>query len=327
MDYYGSPDYYICPTDMNYVITAEYYVRDLPCIYGDVLGTIFVGEKVNVTGTCVETGWYRIEYKDTVGYVRGTNVMAIQEEPITVPEWHQEYTFTEMNTRMFLVGDKDVRLYTEPSPKASKTLSYWNRDTWAAWVTGQCNETGWYRVDYFGSVAYVPEDSLTFEDPDSELESCPYPLDRWEDNGDSITYYYVYGGGRGGAAQTSVHAARVMSARNRSLSYTTHRYSERENVGNYREGTVVKETIWLERGEFNETYYPFDCVIGLEQWHHCFYVKGANPEKTEEIKKEVKRCMEYQVDYNGYSYCIEEEIFLGEFTQGPVYWYRVRAVK
>lgn len=327
-EYYGPMDYYISPTDRNYVITSEYYVRDLPCIYGDVLGTIFVGEKVNVTGICVETGWYRIEYKGDVGYVRGTNVMAMmKEEPLNVPEWHQEYTFTEMNTRMFMTGDKKVYLYTEPSPKASKTSSYWNKDTWAAWVTGQCNETGWYRVDYFGSVAYVPKEDLTFIEPESKYENCPYPLDSWENNGDSITYYYVYGGGRGGAAQTSLHAAKVLQAQNRSLSYTYLNYPQSETVGKYREGTIMKETVCLERSDFNEIYYPFDAEIGLEPWSHCFYVKGANPEVTENIKKRVKENAEYYVKHGGYSYYIEEEIFLGEFTQGPVYWYRVRAVK
>ncbi len=49
--------------------TADVNVRNEPDIDGERLGTLDEGEKVTVTGICNETGWYRITYDGSVGYV------------------------------------------------------------------------------------------------------------------------------------------------------------------------------------------------------------------------------------------------------------------
>ncbi|MCD8211570.1 MAG: SH3 domain-containing protein [Oscillospiraceae bacterium] len=49
--------------------TADVNVRNEPDIDGERLGTLDQGEKVTVTGICNETGWYRITYNGSVGYV------------------------------------------------------------------------------------------------------------------------------------------------------------------------------------------------------------------------------------------------------------------
>jgi uncharacterized protein YkwD len=44
-------------------------VRDLPSSDGNKLGGLSTNQEVTVTGQCNETGWYRIEYKGSTGYV------------------------------------------------------------------------------------------------------------------------------------------------------------------------------------------------------------------------------------------------------------------
>ena len=49
--------------------TSELNVRKGPGTEYDVIGGLSKNQEVKVTGQCNETGWYRIEYKGTVGYV------------------------------------------------------------------------------------------------------------------------------------------------------------------------------------------------------------------------------------------------------------------
>ena len=49
--------------------TASINVRSLPSIDGEKIGGMLVNEKVQITGRCKETGWYRIEYNGGIGYV------------------------------------------------------------------------------------------------------------------------------------------------------------------------------------------------------------------------------------------------------------------
>lgn len=44
-------------------------VRSLPTADGEKLGGLSTNDEVKVTGKCNETGWYRIEYSDSVAYV------------------------------------------------------------------------------------------------------------------------------------------------------------------------------------------------------------------------------------------------------------------
>ncbi len=44
-------------------------VRSLPNTDGEKLGGLSTNDEVKVTGKCTETGWYRIEYADSIAYV------------------------------------------------------------------------------------------------------------------------------------------------------------------------------------------------------------------------------------------------------------------
>jgi uncharacterized protein YkwD len=58
-------------TDMSATMYADssVSVRDLPSTDGNKLGSLSANQEVTVTGQCNETSWYRIEYKNGVGYV------------------------------------------------------------------------------------------------------------------------------------------------------------------------------------------------------------------------------------------------------------------
>ena len=44
-------------------------VRSLPSTDGSILGSLSKNTEVTVTGQCNETGWYRIQYNGSIGYV------------------------------------------------------------------------------------------------------------------------------------------------------------------------------------------------------------------------------------------------------------------
>ncbi len=60
-------------TDMDTMkyAKASVNVRDLPCKDGEKLGSLSQNDQVHITGRCNETGWYRFEYKDGIGYGHG----------------------------------------------------------------------------------------------------------------------------------------------------------------------------------------------------------------------------------------------------------------
>lgn len=76
----------------------------------------------------------------------------IVEEPVaTAPVPEAKYTFTDMTAVMYAQNTVNVRNLPSTSGNKLGRLSVNDEIT----VNGQCNETGWYRFDYNGSVAYV----------------------------------------------------------------------------------------------------------------------------------------------------------------------------
>lgn len=80
------------------------------------------------------------------------NEANIVENPVaTVPVPEMKYTFTDMTAVMYAQNTVNVR--NLPSTDGKKLGRFSVNDEII--VNGQCNETGWYRFDYNGSVAYV----------------------------------------------------------------------------------------------------------------------------------------------------------------------------
>lgn len=116
------------------------------------------------------------------------------------------YTYTDLSVTMYAQSSVNVR--TQPSTDGEKVGSLKMNDEVS--VTGQCNETGWYRIVYSDGEAYVSNKYLG--DSKAEVQqtaqntqtsdnsgggsnkssnSCSYTL--WEpvDNGDSFSWYVV----------------------------------------------------------------------------------------------------------------------------------------
>lgn len=64
--------------ELNQIMYAksDVNVRDLPSTDGNKLGGLCGAQEVQVTGQCVETGWYRIVYGAGVGYVSDSYIVA-----------------------------------------------------------------------------------------------------------------------------------------------------------------------------------------------------------------------------------------------------------
>ena len=106
----------------------------------------------------------------------------------TTPEPETTYTYTEMETTMYAKSSVNVR--DLPSTDGGRVGGLSTNDE--VLVTGQCNETGWYRFEYNGQTAYVSNNYLSDSTVEvaqansggsssvsSSSEPCPYTLNVW----------------------------------------------------------------------------------------------------------------------------------------------------
>ena len=77
------------------------------------------------------------------------------EEPTPEPEPQAIYTYTDMSATMYAQQTGNVR--DLPDTSGNKLGSLSTNDEIA--ISGQCNETGWYRFEYNGSVVFMCEES------------------------------------------------------------------------------------------------------------------------------------------------------------------------
>lgn len=91
-------------------------------------------------------------------------------QPSETPEPQKPaYTFTEMNKTMYAKSNVNVRALPLADGEKVGSLSKGQAVT----VTGQCNETGWYRIDLNGTVAYVSNNYLVDNKPVEETPAPP----------------------------------------------------------------------------------------------------------------------------------------------------------
>ena len=109
------------------------------------------------------------------------------EEPVAPKT---EYTYSALDKTMYAKSSVNVR--DLPSTDGERIGGLSARQE--VHVTGQCNETNWYRIDYNGETAYVSNSYLVSEkpaEPQPEPEQpkpdtpteCPYELGVWYDMG------------------------------------------------------------------------------------------------------------------------------------------------
>ncbi|MCH5271142.1 MAG: sigma-70 family RNA polymerase sigma factor [Lachnospiraceae bacterium] len=131
--------------------------------------------------------------------------MPEETEPAeTTPEPDAEksqYTYTDMEATMYAKQTVNVR--NQPSTDGAKVGSLSTNQEIT--ITGQCNETGWYRFEYNGSTSYVSNNYVsdtkvevaaaeqaandTLSSSSSNLEGLEqYPVYTWLDYGDWFMY-------------------------------------------------------------------------------------------------------------------------------------------
>lgn len=125
-----------------------------------------------------------------------TETLASEEPESEVVETTPEpetpaYTYTDMDKTMYAKSSVNVRSLPSTDGEKLGGLS----KAQEVHVTGQCNETSWYRIDYNGGVAYVSNSYLVNDKPveetpapeepvqTSQPEECPYEMGVWYDMG------------------------------------------------------------------------------------------------------------------------------------------------
>ena len=128
------------------------------------------------------------------------------------PESEQQYTYTDMSATMYATQTVNIR--TLPSTDGEKVGSLSTNQE--VNITGQCNETSWYRFEYNGQTAYVSnnyvsENKVEVAAAGSEAapaqsasnsgntnnagkEPCPYPLNKiiTETTSSGLTVWVLY---------------------------------------------------------------------------------------------------------------------------------------
>ena len=111
-------------------------------------------------------------------------------EPTEEPVVQITYTYTDMTSTMYATQTVNVR--NLPSTDGDKVGSLSTNQEVA--VTGQCNETGWYRFDYNGQTAFVSDKYLSTEmvevaPPAQEpAQTTTQYVAGWNDMGDWFVY-------------------------------------------------------------------------------------------------------------------------------------------
>ena len=142
-----------------------------------------------------------------------TELEEMVSEPEEEPE--QEYTYTDLNATMYATQTVNIR--TLPSTDGEKVGSLSTNEEIA--VTGQCNETSWYRFEYNGQTAYVSNNyvsdtkiEVAAAEPAGSSEAAPeqemvdggsssglpagvldlttIPREQWVDRGDWLVYVH-----------------------------------------------------------------------------------------------------------------------------------------
>lgn len=88
-----------------------------------------------------------------------------EETTVTAPQ----YTYTDLSANMYAKSSVNVRDLPDTVGNKLGGLA----TSQSVKVTGQCNETGWYRIDYNGTVAYVSDKYIVADKPVVEAAQKP----------------------------------------------------------------------------------------------------------------------------------------------------------
>ncbi|MBQ7925894.1 MAG: SH3 domain-containing protein [Lachnospiraceae bacterium] len=139
-------EYTYTDMDATMYVQKSVNVRSMPGTDGEKMGGLSTNDEVKVTGQCVETGWYRIEFDGNVAYVSnnylGADKVVVQE---SVPEQSGSSGYKIVLKSGYSYVDTTVASYAEACQVAN-ALGY------PVW---QITDEGEYNVWYYCMVSHV----------------------------------------------------------------------------------------------------------------------------------------------------------------------------
>ena len=223
-----------------------------------------VTEKTEITAMSEVTESVETESTESI---ESTETVETEEQEATETEEASLYSYTDMSATMYAQRAVNVRDLPDTSGNKVGGLSTNQEVT----VTGQCNETGWYRISYNGSEAFVSDkylgeskvevqqttQSANTQSSDSqsvssdsgstaseELPNNPYPLNTLlNDTGSSVTFYLLAPNGKPDKAEEDsmwLQASNYCFSKEGVTTVTTGSF---RGYGPYKEGTVYEYII------------------------------------------------------------------------------------
>ena len=221
--------------------TLEEVTETSEVILEPTLGVTEEPSEETTTETDIETP--TIESTETVVPEHG-------EEPI--PEPQAIYTYTDMSATMYAQQTVNARDLPDTNGNKLGSLSTNEEIT----ITGQCNETSWYRFEYNGGVAYVSDKYVGENKVEVQQQastdnagsssvasnSCPYTLWQPVDNGDSITWYVTQPDPNWEGEHRATQAWMFRTIESRCSQGYWSDQTEWTFMGTYAEGDIYKQT-------------------------------------------------------------------------------------
>ena len=192
------------------------------------------------------------------------------EEPTPNEDVAPTYTFVDMNTTMYAKQSVNVR--DIPSSDGNKLGGL--KTNQEVVVSGQCNETSWYRLDYNGSVGYVSNNYLVsekIEEPTPTPSATPSESTNNVDygNGDDLSF----------SGSLTLPSGLTISTLNKFNACGMDTRSENSFMGDIYSNIVAQnyETMADNFDAFNQTYTSVINVTNGEQiwWRSSMANSGA----------------------------------------------------
>lgn len=161
-------------------------VRSLPTADGEKLGGLSTNDEVKVTGKCNETGWYRIEYSDSVAYVSDSYLVdnKVETKSAEAPASNGGSTASassEFPYELYKMYSNGSLAWMYMCDDYGYTDEYWNT---------------WYAVQAYNRERYAvvngqaPEFRAALQAETGQTND--WVATQWYDNGHRIDRYFCY---------------------------------------------------------------------------------------------------------------------------------------
>ena len=143
-----------------YVATAQAMIRQSP--FGEIYGSVTPGQEYYVVGECADCMWYKIS-GDVSGYVYAAYLVPNSDYFVPAINTEQTWNVRDLNMKMTVTNTSAVHVRRAPSVTGEIITALSEGEE--VHVTGNVLNTEWYECKYNGETAYICDDYLTPELP------------------------------------------------------------------------------------------------------------------------------------------------------------------